>query len=101
MKVSLCKVDEIPEEGTRTIDFFGREALVLKVNGAPKAIMSTCLHLGGPLRREENKLVCAWHGAEFACEDGRRLKGPARADARLMVLPTRIEDGVLTYVYGE
>lgn len=63
--------------------------------------MSTCLHLGGPLHREGNKLVCAWHGAEFDLDDGHRLKGPARVDARLMVLPTRIEDGVLSYVYGE
>ena len=101
MKEPLCRVDEIPDDGARTVDFFGREALVLKVNGAPKAIMSTCLHLGGPLHREDNKLVCAWHGAEFALDDGHRLKGPARADARLMVLPTRIEDGVLSYVYGE
>jgi hypothetical protein len=31
----------------------------------------------------------------------RRVHGPARADARLLVLPTHIEDGVLTYVYGE
>ncbi len=29
------------------------------------------------------------------------MKGPARQDARLMVLPTRVEDDVLTYVYGE
>lgn len=29
------------------------------------------------------------------------MKGPARADAWLMVLPTRIEEGVLTYIYGE
>lgn len=101
MKVPLCQVDEIPEAGTKTVDFFGREALILRVNGTPKAIMSTCLHLGGPLHQEGNKLVCAWHGAEFALDDGRRLKGPARADARLMVLPTRVEDGVLTYVYGE
>ena len=101
MKVPLCKVDEIPEAGTKTVDFFGREALVLRVNGTPKAIMSTCLHLGGPLHQEGNRLVCAWHGAEFALDDGHRLKGPARADARLMVLPTRVEDGVLTYVYGE
>jgi len=101
MKVPLCQVDEIPEAGTKTVDFFGREALVLRVNGTPKAIMSTCLHLGGPLRQEGDRLVCAWHGAEFALDDGRRLKGPARADARLMVLPTRVEDGVLTYVYGE
>jgi len=101
MKVPLCRIDEIPNEGAKTVEFFGREVLVLKVDGAPKAIANVCMHLGGPLQREGDKLVCAWHGAEFGCADGRRLKGPARADTRLMELPTRIVDGALTYVYGE
>ena len=101
MKFPLCPVSEIPEEGAATVDFFGREVLVMKVDGQPKAIANVCMHLGGPLQREGDKLVCAWHGAEFGCADGRRLKGPARFDARLMTIPTRIEDGVLTYVYGE
>jgi nitrite reductase/ring-hydroxylating ferredoxin subunit len=101
MRVPLINVDDIPDEGTRTVDFFGREVLVLKAEGQPKAIMNACLHLGGPLHYECDKLVCGWHGAEFATNDGHRLKGPARAESKLMFLPTRIEDGVLTYVYGE
>lgn len=101
MKVPLCPIDEIPEEGAKTVDFFGREVLVLKVDGKPKAIANVCMHLGGPLRRDGDKFVCQWHGAEFGCGDGRRLKGPARADTRLMELPTQIVDDALTYVYGE
>ncbi len=101
MKVTLCQVDEIPAEGTKMVDFFGRQVLVYRVDGTPKAIANICLHLGGPLQQEGEKFVCAWHGAEFSCVDGRRLKGPARAEARLMFLPTRIEDGQLLYVYGE
>jgi nitrite reductase/ring-hydroxylating ferredoxin subunit len=101
MKVPLCKLEEIPDEGAKTVDFFGREVLVLKVEGKPRAIVNTCMHLGGPLKREGNSLVCAWHGAEFSCQDGRRIKGPARAEARLMFLPTRVENDTLTYVYGE
>ena len=101
MKVVLCTVDEIPQEGVKRVDFFGRSVLVLNVDGQPKAIMNVCMHLGGPLERHGNTLVCAWHGAEFAVADGRRLKGPARPDTRLMTLPTRVEEGALTYVYGE
>ena len=52
MKVPLCRIDEIPDEGTKTVGFFGREVLVLKVDGAPKAIANVCMHLGGPLQRE-------------------------------------------------
>ncbi len=101
MKVPLCDVNEIPDQGTKTVVFFGREVLVYKVDGTPKAVMNTCMHLGGPLNCEGDRFVCAWHGAEFASSDGRRVKGPARAEARLMFLPTRIEGGILTYVYGE
>jgi len=27
MKVALCKIDEIPDDGSKTVDFFGREVL--------------------------------------------------------------------------
>lgn len=101
MKVPLCKVEEIPDDGEKSVDFFGREVLVVSVEGKPKAIMNVCIHLGGPLQRDGDKLVCAWHNAEFSIADGRRLKGPARPDSRIMILPTRVEDGTLMYVYGE
>ena len=101
MKVSLCKVEEISDEGVKTVDFFGREALILKINGESKAMLNYCMHLGGPMKREKDKLVCAWHAAEFDCAKGICLKGPARPDSQLIILPTRVENGVLTYVYGE
>lgn len=101
MKVPLIRVDAIPAQGTTSIDFFGREVLVYQVNGMPKAVMNVCMHLGGPLQRENDCFTCAWHGAQFTDSDGRRVKGPARAEARLMFLPTQIEDGQLYYVYGE
>jgi nitrite reductase/ring-hydroxylating ferredoxin subunit len=100
MKVPLIKVEDIPSEGAKPIEFFGREVLVLMVENRPKAVMNACMHLGGPLTMQGDKFVCGWHGAEFAC-DGHRLSGPARPDSRLMFLPTRVEDGMLTYVYGE
>lgn len=101
MKVPLCSVAEIPDKGVKAVDFFGRSVLVYKVDGKPRAIANVCLHLGGPLESDGEKFVCPWHGAEYARADGRRIKGPARQDARLMVIPTRVEDNVLNYVYGE
>ncbi|NIR49138.1 Rieske (2Fe-2S) protein [candidate division KSB1 bacterium] len=101
MKVPLCKLDEIPETGTKKIDFLGREALVFKVDGEPKAILNICMHLGGPMKLENCTLVCEWHGAEFDCWDGKRLKGPARRDSQLITLPTQVEDGTLKYVFGD
>jgi nitrite reductase/ring-hydroxylating ferredoxin subunit len=101
MKVPLIRVQDIPNQGMTHVDFFGRDVLVLMVDGTPKAIMNVCLHLGGPLRRENDCLVCEWHSAAFNVRDGQRVKGPARQETRLLTLPTRIEAGVLTYVYGE
>ena len=101
MKYPLIPVAEIPSEGAKEVDFFGRSVLVYLVEGQPRAVANVCLHLGGPLECKGNKFVCAWHGAEYARADGQAISGPVRRDARLMRLPTRIEDGVLTYVYGE
>ena len=101
MRVALCKVAEIPDEGARTVEFFGREVLVYKVDGQPKAVMNVCMHLGGPLSLQGDHFVCSWHGAEFGTRNGRRLQGPAVPESRLLTLPTRVEEGVLTYVYGE
>lgn len=83
------------------MDFFGREALILKINGEPKVTLNYCMHLGGPMKRENDKLVCAWHAAEFDCAKGTCLKGPARLDSQLIILPARVENGTLAYVYGE
>lgn len=101
MRVPLCEEELIPEEGSVVVDFFGREVLAIKVAGEPKAILNICMHLGGPMKREGDRLICEWHGAEFDCSQGKCLKGPARPDSRLIVLPTRVEGGMLTYVYGE
>ena len=100
MKAALCEVKDIPQAGAKKVDFFGREAWVLREGDKPKAVVNTCLHLGGPLRLEGDKFVCEWHGAQFSCADGRCLKGPARPDSRLMILPTRVVQDVLQYVYG-
>ena len=101
MKFEICKVDEIPESGSKVVPFFGRELHVYKVDGKPRAVANVCMHFGGPLECREGKFVCAWHQAEFSMEDGKRLASPAPANSRLMFLTTRVEDGVLNYVWGE
>lgn len=99
MRVPLTEVSAIPNEGAITVDFFGRETLVLKVDGRARAVMNTCTHLGGPLECQGDRFVCAWHQAEFDLK-GRQIKGPAKRESALMFLPTRVEDGTLYYVYG-
>ena len=101
MKFEICKVEEIPESGSKVVPFFGREVHVYKVDGKPRAAANICLHFGGPLECRDGKFVCAWHQAEYAMEDGKRLGAPAPANSRLMFLTTRVEDGALNYVWGE
>src|SRR5919197_3458059 len=90
MQVPLAPVDEIPEDGVKRADFFGREVLLTRQGGRPRAIMNVCLHLGGPLDQVDGeRLVWAWHNATYAPGDRAKLTGAGRRDARLMTLPTR------------
>jgi nitrite reductase/ring-hydroxylating ferredoxin subunit len=101
MREPLIGIDDIPPTGTVTVDLLGREVLVMLLNGKPRAYLNVCMHHGGPLTLEGDTFTCGWHGSTFEARSGRALSGPVRPDARLIMLPTRIEDGVLTYVYEE
>jgi nitrite reductase/ring-hydroxylating ferredoxin subunit len=98
---TLCKVAEIPDEGSKLVEFFGRSVHVYKVNGKPVAVANVCMHFGGPLECKDGKFVCPWHNAEFAMEDGRRLTPPAAANAKLMFLSTRVDGDDFNYVWKE
>lgn len=102
MKHPLVDINEIPKQGSKIIDFFGRSAHVYYNKGVPRAVMNTCMHFGGPLdfAAGEGKFVCQWHQAEFDC-DGSRIKGPAPSQSHLLFLSTRVEDNTLYYVWGE
>lgn len=101
MKHPLFSLADVPRAGVKKVDFFGREALVYRHGGEVKAALAICTHLGGPLELKDGELVCPWHGARFDAANGACRHGPAAAESKAMFLPTRIEDGVLTYVWSE
>jgi nitrite reductase/ring-hydroxylating ferredoxin subunit len=101
MKHPLCKVADVPDEGTIRVPFFGRELHVYRTGERIRAAANTCLHFGGPLDCRDGKFVCGWHGAEFDMGSGERLAGPAPAASRLMFVSTREEGDTLYYVWGE
>ena len=101
MKEPLIPVEDIPPEGTVTADLLGREVLVMMQSGKPRAFLNVCMHHGGSLKLDGDTFTCEWHGSTFDARTGKALSGPVRPDARLIMLPTRVEDGVLTYVYEE
>jgi nitrite reductase/ring-hydroxylating ferredoxin subunit len=101
MREPLIAVEDIPPEGTVTADFFDREVLVMMQNGHPRAFLNICMHHGGPLTLDGDTFTCSWHGSTFDARTGKAISGPVRPDARLIMLPTRVEDGMLNYVYEE
>ena len=101
MKHPLCPLVDVPHAGAKKVDFLGRVALVYHHGGEVKAALAICAHLGGPLELKDRELVCPWHGARFDAANGACRHGPVTAESKAMFLPTRIEDGVLTYVWGE
>lgn len=101
MRERLISMNDIPADGAVTVDLLGREVLVMMQNGKPRAFLNVCMHHGGPLQLDGDTFTCQWHGSTFDARTGKAVSGPVRPDARLIMLPTRVEDGVLTYVYDE
>lgn len=100
MKQDLIPIAEVPATGAAKVDFFGHPALVYRAGGEVCATLAICPHVGGPLEWKDGELVCGWHGQRHDPATGKCLSGPARQQQALK-LPTRIEDGVLRYVWGE
>jgi 3-phenylpropionate/trans-cinnamate dioxygenase ferredoxin subunit len=102
VKVDLCPVSEIPGEGSKVVEFFGRSVHVVQGQGSVHAAyMDVCIHLGIPLVCSDGQFQCQWHGAVFDRESGKAMAGPLPADSRRLRLPTKVEDGVPRYAFGD
>ena len=103
MRVPLIDASRVAEGHAAEVDFFDRPVLVVRTGGEMRAYMNVCAHLGGPLQLSQDgaSFKCQWHGACFDARSGKAICGPARPDSRLIRLPTTIDDGRVTYVYGE
>ena len=101
MRFPLIPLTDIPQTGTATVQLLGREVLVMMQNGKPRAFANVCMHHGGPLVLEDDRFTCQWHGAQYEARTGKALSGPVRPDARLIMLPTHVEEGILIYAYED
>ena len=102
---ALCRVDEIPEGGTRAFPpapggFTGLFAV--RKDGTIRVYVNACPHLGVSLdwapgrflSADGTHIVCSTHGAQFRIADGECLRGPCYGD-RLEPVMIQIKDGTL------
>lgn len=102
----LCRLDEIPDGGTRGFEFgSGTERLdlfVLRRGETVIAYLNDCPHAGSPLDMPPDQFLssdgrhflCHTHGALFRIEDGMCVSGPCHGRSLTPVV-IRIENGEL------
>jgi 3-phenylpropionate/trans-cinnamate dioxygenase ferredoxin component len=70
----LGRVDEFPEESLTARTVAGTEVVVVRHGGTFYVVPDRCTHARYPLSDgslEDDKLVCAYHGARFDLATGR------------------------------
>lgn len=101
----LCRLDELPEGGSRGFDPEGRgqaSVFAVRYGGVVHVYADSCPHHGTPLawRRDAylnaagDRIVCAAHGAQFEIDTGQCVLGPCLGD-RLTAMPWQLEGGEL------
>jgi len=73
----LAKKSDIPPGETLDLTYNGNKIILINFNGEYRAYRNFCNHRGGPVKLESDKIVCQWHGSEFAPLSGSLEKGPA------------------------
>jgi nitrite reductase/ring-hydroxylating ferredoxin subunit len=77
---------ELEEGAMRAVDVDGTRVLLSRSeDGRVCDIANACTHVGGPLdegERDENVVICPWHGSRFDLCSGEVLRGPAREPQR-------------------
>jgi len=102
----LCRLDEIPDPGSRGFHFFAGDKLflgfVVRRGETLTGYVDSCPHTGQPLggpsgrhvTRENDLILCTGHGALFRIEDGVCTAGPC-AGKRLEGWAVDVVDGAV------
>jgi nitrite reductase/ring-hydroxylating ferredoxin subunit/uncharacterized membrane protein len=78
----VARAAEVADDRPHKVSVDGVDILLVRHEGALRALSNTCTHRGGPLN--EGELVdgcvqCPWHGSRFSLSDGSVRRGPATA----------------------
>jgi len=98
----LCRLDEIPEPGSKGLSYQGHSLFAVRSNGGVYLYRNRCPHLGIELHWQEDQFLdveetliqCATHGALFIIESGECVSGPCLGQT-LQALRCRVENGEL------
>jgi nitrite reductase/ring-hydroxylating ferredoxin subunit len=78
---AVISFDDLPEGELHRVDVDNTPILLVRQGRRVYALAETCSHLGGPLSegelKEDNSVICPWHGSHFSLEDGSLLAGPS------------------------
>ena len=97
MKIVVCAERDLPPGSVKKVAAGGAEIAVFNTGDGYCALDDACTHAGASLsegRVEGCRIVCGWHGAEFACS-GELAKFPAKI-AGLGSYPVSVEGGQIT-----
>ena len=76
----VARLDEIPENGLKTVQVEGQDLVLIKRDGRVFALEDRCSHEEFPLSAGEvtgDQITCALHGARFDLESGAAKGLPA------------------------
>ena len=80
-KIFVCKTTQISVGQMKKISVNGKDIVVANIGGDYFAMNDTCTHAGASLSEgkiEDSTIICAWHGAQFDCKNGKLIKFPAK-----------------------
>ena len=86
--------DDLTEGEPRVTTIGGTEVMLVRADGAVRALDDRCCHRGGPLHEGEvggGTVTCPWHGSVFRLEDGSVERGPGTYPQP--AYDTRVQDG--------
>jgi nitrite reductase/ring-hydroxylating ferredoxin subunit len=102
--VALGPLEIVPDGGARSFVLEMRagrfHGFVVRAGNAVHGYVDRCPHMGLPLAQtlddyvHEGRILCSWHGAVFAIEDGACVGGPCMG-GRLTPWPVAVRKGTI------
>lgn len=98
----LCRIDEIPEQGSRGFSYEGDSIFAVKKSGKIYMYRNQCPHINVALEWVEDQfldstrsmILCSNHGALFLIDNGKCVAGPCSGKS-LQAIPFEIiEDDI-------